>query len=118
MDALLISGGKRLRGTVDISGSKNAALPIMAACILCEGQVVLHGVPDLSDVRGQAQAKRVLEIAAAGGHSLLLVGPPGTGKSMLAQRLPGLLPPLTEDEALEAAAIAHHLLPADRRTAR
>jgi magnesium chelatase family protein len=63
-------------------------------------------VPDLADVRGQAQAKRVLEIAAAGGHSLLLVGPPGTGKSMLAQRLPGLLPPLTEDEALEAAAIA------------
>ena len=62
--------------------------------------------PDLADVRGQAQAKRALTIAAAGAHSLLLVGPPGTGKSMLAQRLPGLLPPLTEDEALEAAAIA------------
>jgi magnesium chelatase family protein len=61
---------------------------------------------DLADVRGQARAKRVLEIAAAGEHSLLLTGPPGTGKSMLAQRLPGLLPPLTEDEALEAAAIA------------
>jgi len=63
-------------------------------------------LPDLCDVRGQAQAKRVLEIAAAGGHSLLLVGSPGTGKSMLAQRLPSLLPPLSEDEALEAAAIA------------
>src|SRR5256885_1497674 len=62
--------------------------------------------PDLADVRGQAQAKRVLEIAAAGGHSLLLIGAPGTGKSMLAQRLPSLLPPLSEDEALEAAAIA------------
>lgn len=61
---------------------------------------------DLSDVRGQAHAKRALTIAAAGGHSLLYVGPPGTGKSMLAQRLPALLPPLTEEEALEAAALA------------
>ena len=61
--------------------------------------------PDISDVRGQDHAKRALEIAAAGGHSLILIGPPGTGKSMLASRLPGLLPPLSEDEALEAAAI-------------
>jgi magnesium chelatase family protein len=61
--------------------------------------------PDISDVRGQDHAKRALEIAAAGGHSLILIGPPGTGKSMLANRLPGLLPPLSEDEALEAAAI-------------
>jgi magnesium chelatase family protein len=61
--------------------------------------------PDLRDVRGQAAAKRALEIAAAGGHSLLFIGPPGTGKSMLAQRLPGLLPPLLEEEALAAAAI-------------
>jgi magnesium chelatase family protein len=62
--------------------------------------------PDLADVRGQPMAKRVLEIAAAGFHSLLLRGPPGTGKSMLAQRLPGLLPPMTEAEALESAALA------------
>lgn len=60
---------------------------------------------DLADVRGQHQAKRALEIAAAGGHSLRLIGPPGAGKSMLAARLPGLLPPLTETEALEVASI-------------
>ncbi|MGY0197106.1 YifB family Mg chelatase-like AAA ATPase [Leptothrix sp. BB-4] len=61
--------------------------------------------PDLGDVRGQIAARRALEIAAAGAHSLLFVGPPGTGKSMLAQRLPGLLPPMSEDEALESAAV-------------
>jgi magnesium chelatase family protein len=60
---------------------------------------------NLSDVRGQECAKRALEIAAAGAHSLLFIGPPGTGKSMLAQRLPGLLPPMSEDEALEVAAV-------------
>jgi magnesium chelatase family protein len=61
---------------------------------------------DLCEVRGQHQAKRALEVAAAGGHSLLMVGPPGTGKTMLASRLPGILPRLSEDEALETAAIA------------
>jgi magnesium chelatase family protein len=61
--------------------------------------------PDLSDIRGQHRAKRALEIAAAGGHSMLLVGPPGAGKTMLALRLPGILPALTDDEALEVAAI-------------
>ena len=62
-------------------------------------------LPDLRDVKGQAAAKRALEIAAAGGHSLLLIGPPGTGKSMLAQRLPGILPPMEEAEALASAAL-------------
>lgn len=60
---------------------------------------------DLRDVRGQRQARRAIEIAAAGQHSALLVGPPGSGKSMLAQRLPGVLPPMTHDEALESAAV-------------
>ena len=60
---------------------------------------------DLSEVLGQAQARRALEIAAAGGHNLLLIGPPGTGKSMLARRLPGILPPMADAEALETAAI-------------
>lgn len=61
--------------------------------------------PDLAEVKGQTAAKRALEIAAAGGHSLLMIGPPGTGKSMLAARLPGILPPMTEAEALESAAV-------------
>lgn len=60
---------------------------------------------DLEDVRGQSVARRALEIAAAGGHHLLLAGPPGCGKSMLAHRMPGLLPPLSLDEALEVAAV-------------
>jgi magnesium chelatase family protein len=60
---------------------------------------------DLRDVKGQLAAKRALEIAAAGGHSLLMIGPPGSGKSMLAQRLPGLLPAMGEDEALASAAL-------------
>ncbi|MBW4658655.1 MAG: YifB family Mg chelatase-like AAA ATPase [Drouetiella hepatica Uher 2000/2452] len=60
---------------------------------------------DLKDVKGQAQARRALEIAAAGGHNLIFVGPPGSGKTMLARRLPGILPPLTFEEALEVTQI-------------
>ncbi|EIF28720.1 putative ATPase with chaperone activity [Burkholderia sp. Ch1-1] len=62
-------------------------------------------VPDMGDVIGQRGARRALEVAAAGGHHVLLVGPPGAGKSMLAARLPGLLPPMTDDEALSSAAL-------------
>ncbi len=99
-DATIFGAPSLLAVCAHLTGSAmlaqtEARFAIPAACNL-----------DLSDVRGQPQAKRVLEIAAAGAHSLLLTGPPGTGKSMLAQRLPSLLPPLTEDESLEVAAVA------------
>ncbi|MBS0211689.1 MAG: YifB family Mg chelatase-like AAA ATPase [Proteobacteria bacterium] len=68
--------------------------------------VAIDDGPDLADVRGQAQARRALEIAAAGSHNLLFIGPPGCGKTLLASRLPGILPPMSEAEALQTAAIA------------
>lgn len=80
----------------------DAAAAVPGACGAGRGQGMAS---DLADVRGQAEARRALEIAAAGGHHLLLLGPPGCGKSMLARRLPGILPPLNTDEALELAAV-------------
>jgi magnesium chelatase family protein len=92
--ASLLEVTAHLSGALELPDHERAELP--------PGDAAL---PDLADVRGQELARRSLEIAAAGGHNLLLSGPPGTGKSMLARRLPGILPRLTYDEALETAAI-------------
>lgn len=95
-------------------GDARDAEPALPDTAASDGWVRLGAQPtgataryaDLSDVKGQAAAKRALEIAAAGGHSLLMMGPPGSGKSMLAQRFAGLLPPMSTLEALESAAVA------------
>ena len=80
--------------------------PAAWSCVVPEEVLAVGHYLDLADVKGQAGARRALEIAAAGGHSVLLSGPPGAGKSMLAHRFAGLLPPMTVQEALESAAIA------------
>ncbi|HCW98271.1 MAG TPA: ATP-dependent protease [Pantoea sp.] len=76
------------------------------ACAQAQQDEAQQPAEDLSDIIGQEQGRRALEITAAGGHNLLLIGPPGTGKTMLATRLPGIMPPLSDTEALECAAIA------------
>ncbi|HVY53438.1 MAG TPA: YifB family Mg chelatase-like AAA ATPase, partial [Gammaproteobacteria bacterium] len=78
----------------------------LSLCTQNDFSIATSSSIDLADVKGQAQAKRSLEIAAAGKHSMLLVGPPGTGKTMLASRLPTLLPPLSDEQALEVATVA------------
>lgn len=68
-------------------------------------QTGIQTLPDMSEIKGQYHAKRALEVAAAGSHNILMIGPPGSGKTMLAERLPGILPPMTEVQAMESAAI-------------
>jgi magnesium chelatase family protein len=75
-------------------------------CTIPEDEIIPETLADMQDVKGQPHAKRALEIAAAGKHSILFIGPPGTGKTMLASRLPGILPSLSDEQALEVAAIA------------
>ena len=85
-----------LRGEAELPAAASVATPVSAS---------ERAEEDLAEVRGQPLARRALEIAAAGGHNLLMVGPPGTGKTMLARRLPGILPPMSEEEAMESAMI-------------
>ena len=105
-EAALVRGARILSAThlLEISAHFNGGdrLPEVAAGI---ATTTATSYPDLADVRGQPFVKRALEVCAAGGHSMLLFGPPGTGKTMLASRLPGLLPELNDEEALECASV-------------
>lgn len=96
-----VLGATSLRALALHLGGQESLAPVKAAPL-----EAAEPVPCLSDVRGQAAARRALEVAAAGEHGLLMIGPPGAGKSMLAQRLPGILPALAPRQALEAAALA------------
>jgi len=105
-DVGLIRQGETLTGKhlVEICAFLHSTASLPAA--VCDATPSAALKADMRDIIGQEQGRRALEIAAAGGHNLLLIGPPGTGKTMLATRLPGIMPPLDDCEALESAAIA------------
>ncbi|MBN8412903.1 YifB family Mg chelatase-like AAA ATPase [Halomonas cupida] len=105
-EAALVSGLEVLPADhlLDVIAHLSGRVPLQT-CTAAASSMTVEAALDLCDVRGQYQARRALEVAAAGGHNLLFAGPPGTGKTLLASRLPGILPPLEDHEALEVAAI-------------
>src|SRR5690606_12785591 len=114
--ALVVPAANAAEAALAAGGRAFAARTLLEVCAHLRGEASLPTAtadasacsvryPDLADVRGQATARRALEVAAAGAHALLFIGPPGCGKTLLASRLPGLLPEPSEAEALETAAI-------------
>lgn len=99
-----VYGFEHLRQVADFLNQPHKYQPVVAETHVDREESLAH-MPNLKDVKGQIQARRALEIAAAGGHNLIFVGPPGSGKTMLAQRLPGILPSLSFPEALEVSQI-------------
>ncbi|TVQ63023.1 MAG: ATP-binding protein [Spirulina sp. DLM2.Bin59] len=104
VDGIEVYGFSHLREIADFLDRPQTHQPIAFNREILEQEPWI-GIPDLKEVKGQSHARRALEIAAAGGHNLIFVGPPGSGKTMLARRLPGILPPLSFPEALEVSRI-------------
>lgn len=103
VDGLEVRPVESLRGAVDLLLAPDASEPFTAGP---NGDDAEEGIgPDLEEVRGQEQAKRALEVAAAGGHNLIFIGPPGSGKTMIARRLPSILPELDREEALDVTRV-------------
>jgi magnesium chelatase family protein len=104
VQGLTVYGFQHLLEVADFLNHPDRYQPVQVDCVEEFSRSRLPGL-DLQDVKGQSHARRALEIAAAGGHNLIFIGPPGSGKTMLARRLPGILPPLTFEEALEVTQI-------------